>query len=1232
MIAILQNIIASIIYDASKGIIRIFNNYLNKAFSDTCIYFSQRELEPIELNQDQFRKVLLGELLIDEVEKLELGVERIDVDKLALNFAIFSGLYLEDESKLLTISKEVLLYFINKFEQYLLEDKKQAPKILKAYIEITSNENLKKSEQILAAINILENQLSQLTGKIETLLEITPDKAYIDEKFEKQEITAQTITDNQTAQLKNIIIDLLQKPTNYQTELNEINQLLNDDCILIAREKALDLKHKIERNNNSEELFLINAYIAQSFLNSQNKQEEAIEYLEEAIKYCSIQETIHRNKAIIHLIKKEYTAGLNEINNAILLDPSSEKNTNIKVNLLVFKDDFESAIRLIPDETKSITLLYLKAWIYFRSNDFINAIEFTKQSLNISPDHVDSNILYGDIIIHENYDKILHNNCITDEIFESLSESLINLEKVYSILNEKQPEKLSYVSYQLGLITIWLSNFDKAKIYFETSVELAKDNLIYLRNLGFVYISLNQFQNAIDCFQKIKTIDPEHDTEIDFLLYECYLNSGDPSIVIEKIEYLLSSITPEHTNIRYYSLLIEAYDRLLKTSKAEEILNQIEIYYHSSPELIFIKAQHLNIIGKNKEAIQLIESVIDTISGKEKTLLQFLLGDLYYKITNYKKASEVYRIISNKNIITPTLKKFASSLYFSGDLTECLTLCQYIHEKNGPILPFYEYEGFLYFNSDNFIPASSIFRNLSIKYPNKLSYKINYGLCVYRLGKYSESIDIFKQVEFSEDISANELNALSHAFSHIGDNVKALELAYRAIEKDDSNPQIHLSYIFTCLKAESSINNTNDKYKTKYLDCIEHFNDRFPDVKAFEKKTVSLENDDFLNEFKKNLREQAEHSEYIEHLYTIHRFPICFLSKTLSRNIIQVWSGIISYRNLKVIVSSGVSKHRNEEYNNLKSSGNIIIDIVSILTLNHLQLLDSLHECFDKIYVCQSTIDIIQGLLSNVELSLKNGHLSFSYKNGNYFKDEFSAENVEKYINHLKKLLDTLNDPNKFSIIGKTINREELLTGEQLDYIDQISNVFPIYIIDIIIESYVRKINVYLEEFTLRAICSGVFNIRSFETQSFLLELLNTKKITEYNYQNSVIKLIELNYYFISITEKTLIHAVESNLFVVNTTSLAPFTVFRYEENDVLTLIDISIKFLRWLWYDNINLSTKITWSEILLEVLIFNRDKQKIINTINVRKNEIFSPLTRHIEVNFIKFLNEWKTIHLIV
>ena len=179
-LGITGSLLASIIYDAAKGIYRKFNDPLNEALEDTNRHFSQTR--GIEFKIDTLTKILAGEIATEQIEQFRAGAGVIDADKIALQLAIFGDLYFEDESQILPTARDILNYLVSRFEHHLLSQPETGLELIASYEKIhytqISNQIHSTHSHILHEIQslrdlIIQQKLSATkTSRVKVIVEI----------------------------------------------------------------------------------------------------------------------------------------------------------------------------------------------------------------------------------------------------------------------------------------------------------------------------------------------------------------------------------------------------------------------------------------------------------------------------------------------------------------------------------------------------------------------------------------------------------------------------------------------------------------------------------------------------------------------------------------------------------------------------------------------------------------------------------------------------------------------------------------------------------------------------------------------------------------------------------------------------------------------------------------------------------------------------------------------------
>jgi len=1217
------SIIAAVLYDASKGIYRRFNKPFSRALDDTSVYFSKER--GIEFKVEQLKSILEGDIGTSEIECFKRGEDFIDRDKLALQFAIFGGLYFDDESQILPVAKEILDYFIEKFEHHLLANRETGLSTIANYIKILQQSHRAGHEQVITMLQTILVQQADMTGHIMGMeAKLEKDYSKIQDRLDyylpkiAQSLGIPTFSEKLAMSIEET----------FCKDLEEIKDLIDKGQIITAREKAIEIENKLSATtlSDKEVEFLVYAYIAQTFLNTLQEQDKALPYLLKAAEVCTDEERKYRNLALAYLLKKEYALAIEAIDKALDINPNKIEAVNIKANILIADGRITEARKLysekiLPENPK---LYHTRAWVLYKAKDLSIALEDAEKAIELNPNLLEAHILIADIIITQVKQDTKNEQRIIDSHYNAYQKALKHLSVAIKHLNTEEQDKFADALAKRGFIYYRTGDFSNSKSDLEKASTIFKNNPVILKDLILACWALDEYQVALDYLRTLKSLTTD-DAELCLLEAAIHMESGHPHKAIRILEEAITCQATDSVGLRFHTTLIEAYDLDFQTGKAEAMLEELERQYVFRPEVIAAKAAHMRRLGDFANIVALLESTLENTEGYLKTKLTILLADALYEksdVQDYNRAAELYGSVASIYIIDRILERYATSLYYSRQLVRCLELCREVQEIHGFVKLFSELEAVIYYNSDNFYAASEIYKALAQKHSNNVHYLINYGYSLFRIGKVDMAFDAIRQAEKAVGDSAQDMALISTVYASVGKFNEALEFAWKAVKQESDNPDIHRHYMFLFLRTENFLSDFEKKYVKTYQDCMENFNERFPNEKDFEKLEVSTEPNQFHQEILKLLEDCSGQREYFERIYCENHLPVGFLAQSAGRSTITTWDAATALPSLNVWASSGNPKELKQEINCAEQAKVIVIDTIAILTLNALKLLRVLLDVYDEIIVCQSVLDEFQELIAIKEFSVQKGQMFVWAKDGKLYRQEIPAESVRRSIKALKKVFDFLSEEEKIKIVGKSVER---LENEDTEINHKIAELLGIEATETLLESSSRALPMYAEDWWLRELGQSEFNVQGFGTRALLDVLLQRELIAEDEYHNFLIDLLCLNYHFISIHAKTLISTVKSEDFIRTKRSFVPFDSLRHKDNDEQLLINLAISFLKWLWLESISDKYKEQWTDIILNVVTANRNKHRLINQVINRKREIFSPLVSHIEKKFDFALGTW-------
>lgn len=230
---------------------------------------------------------------------------------------------------------------------------------------------------------------------------------------------------------------------------------------------------------------------------------EALKYFEEALKYFDllyrlIDKSDSNNTDFINLLQQQ-------INDAkFYIVTVSEKLGDEKVE----EADYEGALSYY----KNVITYQLNEQICHKSSKclkntgaYLSAISFLNTAIILNPENTELYCIMGSIYEHDlsDYQKAIY---------------------FYNQYVEKEKddkEKLSDVYGTMGYLYVKVGKYkhiEKQVECFKNSIELNPNNLTSYSNLALIYFTMQEYQNALDCYKKIFELGATMD---DFFTYAC---------------------------------------------------------------------------------------------------------------------------------------------------------------------------------------------------------------------------------------------------------------------------------------------------------------------------------------------------------------------------------------------------------------------------------------------------------------------------------------------------------------------------------------------------------------------------------------------------------------------------------------------------------------------------------------------------------------------------------------
>ena len=438
---------------------------------------------------------------------------------------------------------------------------------------------------------------------------------------------------------------------------------------------------------------------------------------------------------------------------------------------------FESLTEKYPKTAKGF---HLKAFAYTKDNNFTKALESIETAIKISPENLDINLDYANIL-----------NAVGKK------PEAIKILKSAEIKNKKD----SRIYYNLSCLKIDLEEYEDAIEYLKNTLELDPQNKQASFNLGVCFFNVQNFDNTIKVFQAFQKefgFNFEAERYLSLAFYSenkleeaekslqtlCASKPEDSSLWYDRaiiLETMNRNIDAIHCYLKTLEIVPDFHDaftRLASVYKKEGKINElIEVYENGKPNEgeehihFSLLAQAYLMDEKTNEAIKYINKAINLYSekynNKDKKYLNYLIikGNIFLSSGEIENAIKIYKEVLE-------IDNLAEQAYIN------IGTAYIAASKPKESIPYLE---------------KAIKLN-----PKIASTYASLGNACFMIGNKEKALDYFSQAEKLDPSFSGALSSKAAAFMDTGKSDEAILTLIKAIQKDpyNSNAYINLGILF----------------------------------------------------------------------------------------------------------------------------------------------------------------------------------------------------------------------------------------------------------------------------------------------------------------------------------------------------------------------------------------------------------------------------------------------------
>ena len=365
-------------------------------------------------------------------------------------------------------------------------------------------------------------------------------------------------------------------------------------------------------------------------------------------------------------------------NNSNLLNQSYYWLGESYYNLNMFNHSLESYKSVLQGDFYNKSL-YSQGYCYMKLDDYYNAI---KQFKYISNNETDITLLHDIYVrIGDGYFKLMNYQFAVDFYNKAIelngfqgdyavykkSTSLVLLEdynlaieSFNDLINNFNPSNyIDDAIYDLGNVHILAKNYNLAISTFRILIEEFPNSVFYSSShvkIGLVYYMQQKDFDAIDVFKKIVLQFPSTNVAQEALnmIKNIYSENGDVSMFLD----FISTLEHDYTKSELDSSMYYSAELQYMQSSYQNAINGFNSYLDYYPNgLFYIESNYFlsksyQNIGDFKNAIQILNSVVNEKENKYTVDALLELSRMSFKIENYISAEGYFRGLIN---MSPTL-------------------------------------------------------------------------------------------------------------------------------------------------------------------------------------------------------------------------------------------------------------------------------------------------------------------------------------------------------------------------------------------------------------------------------------------------------------------------------------------------------------------------------------------------------------------------------------------------
>lgn len=589
----------------------------------------------------------------------------------------------------------------------------------------------------------------------------------------------------------------------YHAEIDHARNLLKNHKPMTALELLENLKKRTWKDASEDLKYSILTNMAATQF-SLNNEKEAAKLLLEAFQYNREDEKALSNRALAHLLLREFEKAEEYANQTLEKNSTNTDAYVILIGISIEEESLDEVIAKVPDYLQdSPQIAYAISELAKQRENFEAAKRWGEVMVSQDQKNVpEYKAAFATILIIH----VLEDNLAvgTIQLYKAQKEQLqqaieLLTEAWNSIANTELRDYRADWIINRGISHFHLGELKKATEDLDTGLDIEKSNHILIKNRALLAFECGEIAEAIKLLETIQSA-PEVPEAPIILAYFLLVSDRLDESITKLNDFLQTDLSPELKE-KSRRLLIKVYIAAGRFEEAQLILTPM---LESSPTSVLNLINAALISSKvrkgNKAISQLKEAYDYAQDSKDFLEIVELAAELFIN-KQFKEAATLYEKLANTSQNSQLTQRLVQSYYNAGEIKKALKICQKLREKYGPLKNISVMEVVIYEEIRDMNQAETVCKEYLTKYPNDIDMRIRLGMVLFRSNKEYEidnvldSFPASKNFSFLKDFSLEACVQFAHLHQIRSKPEKALQVMYEVRRTHFDNHNAHLKYI-----------------------------------------------------------------------------------------------------------------------------------------------------------------------------------------------------------------------------------------------------------------------------------------------------------------------------------------------------------------------------------------------------------------------------------------------------